>query len=148
MESLRELYRIGYGPSSSHTMGPYRASEMFLDICPDADSYTAHLYGSLALTGKGHFTDRAIEKCFKEHSKNVHIEWHPDKTKPRHPNALTIVGYDKKNNVIKEETYYSVGGGKVVRGDESFEGVDVYGPEFSSMKKILEYCESEGMSIW
>ena len=148
MESLRELYRIGYGPSSSHTMGPYRASEMFLDICPDADSYTAHLYGSLALTGKGHFTDRAIEKCFKEHSKNVHIEWHPDKTKPRHPNALTIVGYDKKNNVITEETYYSVGGGKVVRGDESFEGVDVYGPEFSSMKKILEYCESEGMSIW
>ena len=97
MESLRELYRIGYGPSSSHTMGPFRASDMFLEKCGDAVYYTAHLYGSLALTGKGHFTDKAIEKCFKEHGRDVHVEFHPDKSLPLHPNAMTIVAYDKEN---------------------------------------------------
>lgn len=148
MESLRELYRIGYGPSSSHTMGPFRASEMFLEDCSDGEYYTAHLYGSLALTGKGHFTDKAIEKCFKEHGRDVHVEFHPDKSLPLHPNALTIIAYDKNDAIINKQTYYSVGGGKVVKDGESFEGEDVYGEEFSSMAKILAYCEKEGISLW
>lgn len=129
-------------------MGPYRASEMFLKECPNALFYTAHLYGSLALTGKGHFTDKAIEKCFREQNKDVHVEWHPDKEKPLHPNALTLIGYENDHKKICEKTYYSIGGGKVVEEGESFEGVDVYGSEFSSMKKVLEYCENESMSIW
>ena len=57
MESLKELFKIGNGPSSSHTMGPKRAAEQFLQRCPDAESYRVTLYGSLAATGRGHLTD-------------------------------------------------------------------------------------------
>ena len=60
MESLKELYRIGSGPSSSHTMGPKRAAERFAERCRDVDAYRVTLYGSLAATGKGHLTDVAI----------------------------------------------------------------------------------------
>lgn len=148
MESLRELYKVGYGPSSSHTMGPYFASERFLSECSDADSYKAELFGSLALTGKGHFTDKAIEKCFNEHRKKVSIEWHSDITKPFHPNALTFTAYDTNNKELLQKTYYSVGGGKVIEEGEDIKGKDVYGSEFSTMAKILAYCEDEGLSLW
>ena len=60
MKSIKELYRIGTGPSSSHTMGPRKAAEMFLERHPDAASFKVTLYGSLAATGKGHMTDVAI----------------------------------------------------------------------------------------
>lgn len=148
MESLRALYKVGYGPSSSHTMGPYFASEKFLSEDNNGVSYKASLFGSLALTGKGHFTDKAIEKCFKEHNKKVSIEWHSEITKPFHPNALTFTSFDKNGNVLSEKTYYSVGGGKVIEEGKDIQGKDVYGPKFSSMKKILQYCEKEGLSLW
>ena len=60
MKSIKELYRIGTGPSSSHTMGPRKAAEMFVERHPDAASFKVTLYGSLAATGKGHMTDVAI----------------------------------------------------------------------------------------
>ena len=60
MKSIREIFRIGYGPSSSHTMGPRKAAEIFLEHYPNAAKYQAHLYGSLSATGKGHLTDAAI----------------------------------------------------------------------------------------
>ena len=62
MESLKELYKIGNGPSSSHTMGPKKAAERFAERCHDADAYRVTLYGSLAATGKGHLTDTAIDR--------------------------------------------------------------------------------------
>ena len=62
MESLRELYKIGVGPSSSHTMGPQKASEIIKKRYPDADMITVTLYGSLAKTGKGHRTDYIVEQ--------------------------------------------------------------------------------------
>ena len=64
MESLRELYRIGYGPSSSHTMGPRAASERFIKEHPEVTKVQVELYGSLAATGKGHLTDMAIREVF------------------------------------------------------------------------------------
>ena len=60
MESIKQIYRIGHGPSSSHTMGPMRAAQMFLEKHPEAASFEVTLYGSLAATGKGHMTDEAI----------------------------------------------------------------------------------------
>ena len=60
MKTIREIFRIGYGPSSSHTMGPRKAAEIFLERYPNAAKYKAHLYGSLSATGKGHLTDAAI----------------------------------------------------------------------------------------
>lgn len=65
MESLRELYRIGAGPSASHTMGPKRAAELFLARHPDAASWRVYLYASPAATGKGHLTDVALDSVLK-----------------------------------------------------------------------------------
>jgi L-serine dehydratase len=66
MESLRALYRIGHGPSSSHTMAPRRAAEIFKDRFPQAHSFSVTLYGSLAATGQGHLTDQVIIDAFGE----------------------------------------------------------------------------------
>ncbi len=73
MESIRELYRIGHGPSSSHTMGPRNAAEHFFSLYPSAQHYEVSLYGSLASTGKGHLTDAAIREVFSSHGKEVDI---------------------------------------------------------------------------
>ena len=85
MKSLKELYRIGKGPSSSHTMGPQRAAKLFLERCGNASSYEVTLYGALAATGKGHMTDVAIEEVLKKHI--VHINWEPQTFLPFHPNG-------------------------------------------------------------
>ncbi len=144
MESLRELYRIGYGPSSSHTMGPRKAAEIFISEHPDITSARAELYGSLAATGKGHLTDRAIRDVFSSKSIPVDIQWYPDVFKPFHPNALTLA-----SGAISE-TFYSVGGGKVVReGEEDTPSSHVYDrKELGSMKKLLSYCDDGGYQIW
>ena len=67
MESLKELYKIGHGPSSSHTMGPKKAAELFRERCSDVGAYRVTLYGSLAATGKGHLTDMAILDSLTPH---------------------------------------------------------------------------------
>ena len=90
MESLKELYRIGYGPSSSHTMGPRKASEDFIARHPDVKNVRAELYGSLAATGKGHLTDKAIRDAFKEAGCEAQIFWYPDVFKKFHPNCLSL----------------------------------------------------------
>ena len=66
MKSLREIYRIGKGPSSSHTMGPHKASQIFLRLHPGARSFTVTLYGSLAATGRGQKTDNAIREVLEK----------------------------------------------------------------------------------
>ena len=119
MESLKELFRIGYGPSSSHTMGPRAAMDRFCSRHPECVSYRAKLYGSLAATGKGHLTDKALREAAHKANKSVEILWFPDEFKPFHPNALTIIGLDGQGNEIAEKTYYSIGGGKIVTEDES-----------------------------
>ena len=77
MKSIREIYNIGYGPSSSHTMGPSRAAGLFLEKNPGAEKFRVTLYGSLALTGKGHGTDSAILKVI-DRPDAVEIVWKPD----------------------------------------------------------------------
>ena len=89
MKSLKEIYRIGKGPSSSHTMGPQRAAKLFLERCANASSYEVTLYGALAATGKGHMTDVAIEEVLKKHI--VHIIWEPQVFLPFHPNGMKFV---------------------------------------------------------
>ena len=147
MESLRELYRIGYGPSSSHTMGPRAAAEAFLKAHPETTEAAAELYGSLAATGKGHLTDKAIREVFQSHSIPVEILWFPDQVKPFHPNAVTIRMVSPHEI---SETYYSVGGGKIVReGDEAETAADVYDDsKVGTMERLLSYCEDNGYQIW
>ena len=98
MESLKELYKVGNGPSSSHTMGPQRAAEQFKNKYPEASSYRAHLYGSLAATGEGHLTDYIIKKTLEP--KDVEIVWREDVVKEYHPNGMMLEALDENKNVI------------------------------------------------
>lgn len=96
MESLKELYKIGTGPSSSHTMGPKKAAEAFVKRASDADRYKVTLYGSLAATGKGHMTDVAIRSVL-EPVAPTEIVWRPDISLPFHPNGMRFEAFKAEN---------------------------------------------------
>lgn len=144
MESLRELYRIGYGPSSSHTMGPRAAAERFLKEHNSVKKVVVELYGSLAATGKGHMTDTAILRVMEDNGVDATIEWYPSTFKPFHPNAVTF----KADKI--EDTYYSVGGGKIVKEGEKGEADDTVYPALilGDMEKMLNYCDYHGYQMW
>ena len=92
METIKKIYKIGYGPSSSHTMGPNRAAEMFAARTKEAARYRVTLYGSLAATGKGHHTDIAITRGLAP--KEVEIVWDSKTVKPFHPNGMLFEALD------------------------------------------------------
>lgn len=150
MQSIRELYRIGNGPSSSHTMGPKKAATMFAEAHPEAKKFVATLYGSLAATGKGHLTDEAILSVMEPVAPTT-IEWLPRTYLPYHPNALKLEAYDEEGKVINSQTVYSVGGGKISDGEKTIgvigdEGKDIY--PMTTMTEIMEWCEKTGRSYW
>jgi len=144
MESIREIYRVGQGPSSSHTMGPAKASRMFLEKYPAADHYRVTLYGSLAATGKGHLTDEAVLRAF--HGRKTELAWEPAVFLPRHPNALKFEAFGASGEPAGEWTAYSVGGGSVVDDQTVSETVHVY--PHSTMEAILDYCHENGLRFW
>ncbi len=144
MESIREIYKIGYGPSSSHTMGPKKAAEIFLQKNLLAKSFRVTLYGSLAATGKGHLTDLAILNTLKP--LHVEFEWLPAVFLPRHPNAMKFESLDSAGNMIDRWIAYSVGGGSLV-DDLTVSETNLVYPE-SNMEDILSWCYENGKSIW
>jgi len=95
MDSLKTLYRIGVGPSSSHTMAPTRAANLFLKKHPEAAKYRVILFGSLAATGKGHLTDKAIEEAFIP--RPLEIVWRKQEELPLHPNGLVQIPCIERN---------------------------------------------------
>lgn len=147
MESLKELYRIGKGPSSSHTMGPQRAALRFLETVSAPVSFEVTLYGSLAATGKGHMTDVAITEVLQSLAPTT-ILWHPDVFLPFHPNGMKFVAKDGAGNVRKEWTVYSIGGGALSEGKEGErrEASDVYG--LNRLTDIMRWCERNGRGYW
>nr|WP_294863070.1 L-serine ammonia-lyase [Prevotella sp.] len=148
MKSLRELYRIGKGPSSSHTMGPQRAAQLFLERCSNASSYEVTLYGSLAATGKGHMTDVAIEEVLHPHH-TVSIIWKPQVFLPFHPNGMKFVGRDVNGDIIDEWTVYSIGGGALSDGTDGHDELgasEVY--DLNKMNDIQSWCYDNGRSFW
>lgn len=147
MKSIKELFRIGTGPSSSHTMAPRKAAEMFLERHPDAASFKVTLYGSLAATGVGHMTDVAILDVLTAVAP-TEIVWNPKVFLPFHPNGMTFAAYDEKKKLLDNWTVYSVGGGALSEGKEnqSIETPEVYG--MNSMVEILDWCERTGRSYW
>ena len=148
MKSLRELYRIGKGPSSSHTMGPQRAAQLFLERCSNASLYEVTLYGSLAATGKGHMTDVAIEEVLHPHH-TVSIIWKPQVFLPFHPNGMKFVGKDVNGDIIDEWTVYSIGGGALSDGTDGHEelgATEVY--DLNKMSDIQSWCYANGRSFW
>ncbi len=144
MESIREIYRIGYGPSSSHTMGPRRAAEIFKQRFPDASSYLVTLYGSLAATGKGHLTDTAIKEVFS--AEKTVISWKPDITLPFHPNGMKFEARSENGDIQGDWTVFSVGGGSIVELGASTEQKSVY--PMHKMTEIMEWCEKNGRTFW
>ena len=110
MESIRTLYKIGRGPSSSHTMGPERACKIMRERYADADSFDVTLYGSLALTGIGHGTDRIIRETLAPAECNLIID--KDTPTPIHPNTMEITA-KKGGTVLKTIKVFSIGGGSI-----------------------------------
>lgn len=148
MQSLRQLFKIGLGPSSSHTMGPRRAAERFVERLGEKvpAKFTVTLYGSLAATGEGHMTDVAILDVLDKIGA-VEIVWKPDEFLPYHPNAVNFKGYSADGELVGEDTFYSVGGGDIVREGETLaENPDVYG--MSTIAEILEWCKKTGRTYW
>lgn len=141
MKSLKELYRIGKGPSSSHTIGPERACKLFLRENPQATSFVVRLYGSLAKTGEGHGTDKVIDSVLP----NVTLEY-DETTECPHPNTMDLIAYVGTAKTA-EIRVYSVGGGAIeIEGREETEGAEVY--PLSSMAAIRAYCETKNMRLY
>ncbi len=147
MESLRYLYKIGNGPSSSHTLGPKNAAEQFLlRGNGDATAFRVTLYGSLAATGKGHFTDRAILAVLSPIAP-TEIVWQPKIFLPFHPNAMLFEAIDDSAQVRDSITLYSVGGGSISTGEGDLQSVESIYPH-SKMEDIQRYCENQGIGYW
>ncbi len=138
MKSLRHLYKIGHGPSSSHSMGPAYAAEEFRRRYPEADRITVTLYGSLAKTGKGHHTDYAVLSALDGVAAEVIFD--TEKEDIPHENTLDFIAY-KDGKAIGETRFLSVGGGDIeIPGEPPYVPSDVY-PE-NTFSAIAEYCKT------
>ena len=141
MQSLKELYRIGKGPSSSHTIGPEMACKRFLNDNLTADAFEVILYESLAKTGVGHGTDRVIKSVLSP----VEIRF-DEHTKVPHPNTMDLIA-KQKGREISRTRVYSVGGGAI-----QFEGQNTQNEggryAMKSLTDIRAYCEERGMRLY
>lgn len=147
MKSIKELYRIGTGPSSSHTMGPRFAAEKFLRSHPTARGFEVILYGSLAATGKGHMTDVAILDVLQQSEMPVKIIWKPETFLPYHPNGMTFKSFDEWGFTTDEWTVFSVGGGAIEEENKPREGLaEIY--DKKNLTEILHYCVKTGRCFW
>lgn len=144
MESIKKIYRKGYGPSSSHTMAPFQAATQFRSEHPDAHRIRVTLYGSLAATGRGHRTDKALEDGAAPIP--VEIVWNPDVVLPFHTNGMHFEALDMQGNTTSDWTIYSVGGGALANENTSEENRHVY--DKSTLTEILPFIEHEGMNYW
>lgn len=147
MESIKEIYKVGNGPSSSHTIGPRKASLEFLEKNKQCSSFKVTLFGSLALTGKGHLTDKAIEEIFQD--KELEIIWKPKERKDFHINALLFQAFDTSGDKVDEALVYSVGGGRIVwddKKDQIIMAKDLY--PYRTMAGILDWSQKTGKSFW
>ncbi len=143
MYSIKEIYRIGRGPSSSHTMGPSSACEAMLSAFPEADFFRVALFGSLAKTGVGHRTDYAIKETLKE--KACEIVFDEERGGLLHPNTLQITAF-KNGKELSSKTVRSVGGGAIeFDGEETKESEIVY--KHTCFAEIESYCEENNLSL-
>lgn len=186
--SVFDMLKIGVGPSSSHTLGPWRAAQRFCnaisqqDCLPQVAKVECHLYGSLALTGRGHGTDIAVmlglsgkdpvtipipevkaepDRIHAEHllwladqhqigfNPGQHIIFHYAERLPAHANGMTLIAFSEQGTALLEETYYSVGGGFVVKEGEAIEADEVQLPHpITSARQLSQYCANNEVGIW
>ncbi len=148
MHSLRELYKIGKGPSSSHTMGPNKAARLFAERHNgDSARFEVTLFGSLAATGKGHMTDVAILEVLEPIAPTT-IVWEPSRFLEYHSNAMLFKAFGADGTLLEEWTVYSIGGGALSEGpgkEMSLSG-EVY--DMNTLTEIVQWCDSHGRNLW
>jgi len=144
MESIKEIFKIGRGPSSSHTMAPSRAAEIFKKRQGTASSFKVTLYGSLAATGRGHMTDVAVKEQLGV--AETEIIWLPETFLPQHPNGIRFEAFDQQGNKTGEWTTFSIGGGDLSDSGKR-KSLDVVYPH-RKMSTILEWCQKHGRTFW
>lgn len=143
MTSIKEIYKIGRGPSSSHTIGPERACQKFKKLYPSADFYKVVLYGSLSKTGIGHGTNTVIEKTLEPTKCEVIFD---NINQVDHPNTMDLFAY-KNNSLIAQIRVISIGGGEIIFGNEGYHNnKEVY--KQSKFSDISKYCKENGMALW
>lgn len=145
MESLTELYRIGRGPSSSHTIAPTRAAELFLRENQNAERFQVTLYGSLSKTGRGHMTDTAILDVLGHDRCSIVFSDAPVEDLP-HPNTMVFATFDKDGTMTASMEAYSVGGGRLsIKGRPTEDAPDIY--PLSSFADIYAYCSEKELRL-
>ena len=145
LRSIKEIFVIGHGPSSSHTMGPYFATQRIVEKYKDKDikNVEVTLFGSLALTGQGHLTDKIIELGLKDYKHQIIFDY---ETKKKHPN--TMVFKITTASKVYKETVLSIGGGSIVTSDNKKELIakEIYPHQF--MDDITMFCKKHKMSFY
>ena len=163
MKSIKDIYKIGKGPSSSHTMGPFKAVRHYLENHHDTDHMQVTLYGSLAATGKGHLTDKAIEEAFttwkwtdketlesnERRAGDVTIIWKPQENLQVHPNGMKIASVNLDGDTYDRWTYYSVGGGDIICMEYPLEedGSEIDYP-MTNLTDVMNWCNRTGKTYW
>ena len=143
MRSIREVFYIGHGPSSSHTIGPVNAVKYILNKYPDIKSVKVTLFGSLAMTGKGHLTDYIMDKYLKDVDHRIAFN---SKKHVKHPNTM-LFEITLKDGSLKKEVIVSIGGGVItVKGENRQDGNDLY--PHHTLSEIMAYCRDYGYSLW
>ncbi len=143
MQSLKELFKIGNGPSSSHTMGPKLITKIFLEK-GDFDYIQVILYGSLSMTGRGHLTNDIIKKTIGDIPNDIVFD---KKTLDLpHPNTMTLYGY-KNNLLVEQMEAYSVGGGDIRIKGQAFDYHKIVYP-LTTYKEIEKFCKENNMRIY
>ena len=141
MQSIKSVYKIGHGPSSSHTVGPYRAALLFGGRYPDADVYRVTLYGSLAFTGEGHGTKKAICDALP----GAEVVFDRETVDLPHPNTMLFTTF-RDGKPYAEHRIFSVGGGAIrIEGEQSEEEIEVY-PQ-KSFSEITAICRERHISL-
>jgi L-serine dehydratase len=144
MKSIRQVYKIGHGPSSSHTMGPERAARKFAQQCPEANSFEVTLFGSLSKTGKGHKTDEAIIKALDPLPVNIIFNTDSNIELP-HQNTMDFTGF-KDGNIVLKKRFLSIGGGDIKEEGETLsEEPEIY--EQNTFVEIAKYCKEHNIRI-
>ncbi|MDR2868179.1 MAG: L-serine ammonia-lyase, iron-sulfur-dependent, subunit alpha [Bacteroidales bacterium] len=145
MDTICNIFKIGFGPSSSHTMGPSRAASLYKKRFPNAPFYRVTLFGSLSLTGKGHLTDVAITNYLPK--AQTEIIWSKE-FKPFHPNAMLFEALAEDKTAIDQWLVYSIGGGEIVDEDGLLTKTTESIYPHTKMKDILRWCADSGRTFW
>ncbi len=141
MKTIKSVYKIGNGPSSSHTVGPFHAAQIFGARYPDADRYRVTLFGSLAFTGEGHGTGKAIVSGLP----GSEVVFNREKTDLPHPNTMLFEAF-KGDQIVGAKRIFSIGGGSIrIEGEQSDEEIEVY-PQ-KSFSEILDICRRRNLNL-